>query len=195
MRPLPDRPSTSPRITSFLSRRIYQPSKGMDLARIQELLKTVADSGVAEVEVEEDGFKLIVRRNAAPVVVQPQMMPFPMGMPPAYGGGFAPAPLPPGPAGGGDQVQQADRTPAEPAANESQVRAPIVGTFYRAPSPTDPEFVEVGSDVNVGDVLCIIEAMKLMNEIKSEVAGKVKKILVENAMPVEYDQPLFVIET
>ncbi len=83
----------------------------------------------------------------------------------------------------------------DPARNGTVVKAPIVGTFYRASAPGEPPFVEVGDTVRVGDTLCIIEAMKLMNEIESEVDGKVAEILVDDALPVEYDQPLFLIET
>lgn len=181
----------------------------MDLARIKELLKIVADSGVAEVEIEEDEFKLIVRKNAPTVMVQPPMYPsFNMGYPmPGY---------PPAPAGNmppqqshsatsdftvptAERTTENDGAPAlrEEAAgaeNDIVVRAPIVGTFYRSPSPDDEQFVDVGDTVSPGDVLCIIEAMKLMNEIESEVRGVVKTILVENAQPVEYDQPLFILE-
>ncbi|WP_263820760.1 acetyl-CoA carboxylase biotin carboxyl carrier protein, partial [Salinibacter sp.] len=88
----------------------------------------------------------------------------------------------------------AEAEETEAAAEEHVVKAPIVGTFYRAPSPDDPPFVEVGDEVQEGDVLCIIEAMKLMNEIECETAGTVKEILVEDAEPVEFDQPLFVLD-
>jgi len=181
----------------------------MDLAQIKELLKIVAESGVAEVEIEEDDFKLTVRKNAPSVMVQPPLYPsFNMGYPmPGY---------PPGPPGNMPQQHPAASGPtatapvaerpiddvAAPSGTEEAVRvdneiivkAPIVGTFYRSPSPDDEQFVDVGDAVNPGDVLCIIEAMKLMNEIESEVKGVVKTILVENAQPVEYDQPLFILE-
>ncbi len=175
----------------------------MDLAQIKELLKIVADSGVAEVEIEEDDFKLIVRKNAASVTMQPMYpsygMSYPMGgFPPP--GSPQPAPSP--------QANTSSPAPAEPrqdepaavqadrpADNEFVVRAPIVGTFYRQSGPDEEAFVEVGDEVGQGDVVCIIEAMKLMNEIECDVQGRVKKILVEDAQPVEYDQPLFVIET
>lgn len=179
----------------------------MDLAQIRELLKIVAESGVAEVEVEEDEFKLIIRKNAPSVMVQsPMYAPYGMGFPmPGYGQGApaphqqAPAPeaapaAPPPPA-----QEQPAKAPAAPAEAQSErelvIKAPIVGTFYRAAAPGENSFVEVGDDVDSGDVLCIIEAMKLMNEIESEVKGSVKRILVEDAQAVEYDQPLFIIET
>jgi acetyl-CoA carboxylase biotin carboxyl carrier protein len=174
----------------------------MDLAKIKELLRLVAESGVAEVEVEEEEFKLIIRKNAPPVIVQPSMYPFPgagypMGgyalpsdssqiPPPTHQApGPAPASLPP----------EAEPKEERKAANEVVVKAPIVGTFYRSPAPDEESFVNVDDEVGAGDVLCIIEAMKLMNEIESEVNGVVRRILVENAQAVEYDQPLFVIET
>lgn len=179
----------------------------MDLAQIRELLRIVADSGVAEVEIEEKDFKLVVRKNGPAVFVQPPMMPplnmgYPAGVP-AYPPGYPPAPAAPAPerAAAPGPAPSPAPAPAEaappkeaPAANEITVRAPIVGTFYRASSPDASPFVEIGDEVAPGDVLCIIEAMKLMNEIEAEVKGRIKRILVENAQPVEYDQPLFVIE-
>ncbi len=180
----------------------------MDLAQIRELLKIVADSGVAEVEIEEDDFKLIVRKNAPTVTVQPSMYPsFNTGFPVVgYQQGVAGNP-PPQPASSvaaaqtpysADPSIENSTAPAAPTEDRADVdvvvKAPIVGTFYRAPSPEDDSFVRVGDTVNPGDVLCVIEAMKLMNEIESEVKGVVKQILVENAQPVEYDQPLFVLE-
>lgn len=174
----------------------------MDLAQIKELLKIVADSGVAEVEIEEDDFKLVVRKNAASVTMQPMFpsygMPYPMGgiVPPGQvppsGSSMADAPVHPTPE---PRAQEAGGDPSErPPENEFVVKAPIVGTFYRKPAPDDDPFVQVGDEVSQGDVVCVIEAMKLMNEIECEVQGRVKKILVEDAQPVEYDQPLFVIE-
>ena len=185
----------------------------MDLAQIQELLNIVAESGVAEVEIEEDDFRLVVRKSAPNITMQqqPQGVPFygmnygPPQMPPQQ----APAPPPQQPAGAQQPAQAAPSPqpkPAEaaPASSEEEVkaaedekvvRAPIVGTFYRAPAPDEAPFVEEGDEVKPGDVLCIIEAMKLMNEIECEVAGTIKQIFNEDAQPVEYDQPLFVIET
>ncbi len=192
----------------------------MDLARIRELLQIVAESSVAEVEVEEDGVKLVVRKNAAMAMVQPQQAFAPYGagysapmyppMPPMYPQA-APAPAVPAPMAGPMPVAPAPApapvearpitTIEEPAQEEPPeaddsivVHAPIVGTFYEAPAPDADAFVKVGDTVQVGDVLCIIEAMKLMNEIESEVAGTVRKILAQNSEPVEYDQPLFAIE-
>jgi len=212
----------------------------MKLSKIEELLRLVAESGVSEVEIEEDDFKLTIRQNAPQVVMQPTSYPAHMGygmpqqagpmqnagyggapyggqQPPqqggAYGGGQAPSqPSPAAPsaganAGGGatndgaataagtqSASDSGDEADAEPAAAEHVVKAPIVGTFYEAPSPDADPYVSVGDHVSEGDVLCIIEAMKLMNEIEAEVSGTIQEVLVEDAEPVEFDQPLFVIE-
>lgn len=162
----------------------------MDLDKIQRLLEIVAESGMAEVKVEEGDFRLTVRStpkvgnssSAAPVI---------MASPAA-----APAAPPAAPAAPETPAAAPAAPAAEPGsgANESLVLAPIVGTFYEAPSPDADAFVAVGDRVEVGQTLCIIEAMKLMNEIQAEEAGTIKQILVQNAEPVEYDQPLFVIE-
>ncbi|MEM8559385.1 MAG: acetyl-CoA carboxylase biotin carboxyl carrier protein [Bacteroidota bacterium] len=199
----------------------------MDLTRIQDLIRLVNESGVAEVEVEEGGVRIVVRKHATQVSYQPmgapampymmpqpmapppmasgamqapQAFPFPTGYPPAYPVQVPPTGVPPAapatPAA--PAAPQAPAAESKPAASDAPadgtlVRAPIVGTFYAAPSPDSDDFVTVGSAVKKGDTLCIIEAMKLMNEIEAEVSGTVKQILVDNAEPVEYDQPLFVI--
>jgi acetyl-CoA carboxylase biotin carboxyl carrier protein len=179
----------------------------MDLSQIRELLKIVAESGVAEVEIEEENFKMVVRLNTPNVSIQspapfpiPQVMPY---YPPGYGGmpqmtPPEPAPLPPAaampaPAAAPPSPVSEPATP-RPSSSEHTVKAPIVGTFYNANSPDADPFVQVGDHVKPGDVLCIIEAMKLMNEIECDTAGTIKQVLVDNAEPVEYDQPLFVIE-
>jgi len=149
----------------------------MDPERIERLIDIVARSGMAEVEMEEGDFRLVVRAQHA--VAAPA---------PAAAAPPAPAPAAPAPVD-----PAAPPAPAAPAANEHIVLAPIVGTFYRAPGPDAASFVSEGQAVRPGDVLCIIEAMKLMNEIPSEVAGTVTRILVENGQPVEFDQPLFVV--
>jgi acetyl-CoA carboxylase biotin carboxyl carrier protein len=185
----------------------------MDLDKIRELLRIVAESGVAEVEIEEDDFKITARKTATGIVMQapPMMAPYGMYAPygaPAHGPGPMPsaqapppeAPVPTSAQGGGAAPAPATGAPSQDEAAEEDesgtlVRAPIVGTFYEAPAPDADPYVKVGDTVNPGDVLCIIEAMKLMNEIECEVGGTIKKVLAENAEPVEYDQPLFVIET
>jgi acetyl-CoA carboxylase biotin carboxyl carrier protein len=151
----------------------------MDLDHLREILELVASCDVSEVEIEEEDLRVVIRKHA-PVQAMPQQVTY-----------AAPAAAPVAPAAAPQQVTPA----AEPAApSGQQVRAPIVGTFYAASSPDASDFVNVGDRVKVGDVLCIIEAMKLMNEIESEVSGTVTQILVDNATPVEYDQPLFVID-
>ena len=177
------------------------PTTPVNLSDIKELLRIIAESGAEEVEVEQDGLKLVVRRHATTFSVQqapafPPMMQMPQMPPPGYG--YAPpppaaAPLPPAAPAPSAPAFTAASTPA-PAISGETVRAPIVGTFYRTPSPDAPVFVEVGDRIAKGQVLCIIEAMKLMNEVESEVAGTLRQVLVENAQPVEYDQPLFIVE-
>ena len=156
----------------------------MDLELIERLIEMVAQSGMAEVEVVQDDFKVVVRAHQT--VVQSPAPPVMATAPPVD----VPAPHVP--------VQAAPATVggdgAAANAMGTVVQAPIVGTYYEAPGPDSDAFVKVGDRVEVGSVLCIIEAMKLMNEIESEYAGVVKQILAENAQPVEFDQPLFVIE-
>jgi len=190
----------------------------MNIDKIRELLKVVSDSGVAEVEIEEDDFKLIVRRNAPNVTVQSSApsypmpsygpsygMPMPSPYPMQQGGGQPPQGGAGGPAASGSATPQPAEQPSAPPTETSEapakdepkgeiVHAPIVGTFYRSPAPDEDSFVEVGDKVKKGETLCIIEAMKLMNEIEAEFSGTITDILVENEEPVEYDQPLFVID-
>lgn len=190
----------------------------MDLSQIRELLSVVAESDVEELTVEEDDLKITVRKSTPTVTMQPSgggyAMPYPQQPPPPpqqppQAGYAPPNAQPPGqqqqPSPPQQQQQQQTSPPAgdgtSPAEAEEEavtegttVPAPIVGTFYRRPSPEDDPYVEVGDTVAEGDVLCIIEAMKLMNEIECETSGTIKEILVEDAEPVEYEQPLFVIE-
>ena len=158
----------------------------MDLNYIKKLIKLVSDSGVDELEVEEEGKKIrIAKRStgaAQPASYVPQV--------PASLEVTVPAPVP-----SRNPAVNAGPTPA--VAQETkyhEVKSPIVGTFYRAPAPDASPFVQIGSEVSPGSVLCIVEAMKLMNEIESDVSGKIAKILVENGQPVEYDQALFLVE-
>jgi acetyl-CoA carboxylase biotin carboxyl carrier protein len=191
----------------------------MKLDKIQQLLSIVADSGVAEIEIEEDDFKLTIRQNTPQVIMQPSQYAMPYGPPPAYGPqqGYAqqhapqappqqqaphqqaPAPPPDTQSSGGASSAESSGSAeqskeAGSGENEELVRAPIVGTFYRRPSPDSDPYIKVGDTVGEGDILCIIEAMKLMNEIECETSGTIKEILIEDAEPVEFDQPLFVIE-
>ncbi len=160
----------------------------MDIKEIRQLVKMVETSDISEIEIEEEGSKIRITKRFASgngdvhiVPTAPQLA-APIAMPaPALA--TAPAAETALPA-----AEQA------PASNLIEVRSPMVGTFYRAPSPDSDPYVEVGSSVSVGQTLCIVEAMKLMNEIEAEQAGKVKEILVENAQPVEYNQVLFLLE-
>lgn len=171
----------------------------MNLSELRDLLKAVVESGVEEVEIEQKGVRIVVRRSAPPVIMAgpagyPAPTPYPYPAPAAY-----PAPAPPPVAPAPVVVASTPApapAPAAPAAAPTghTVRAPIIGTFYRTPAPDAAPFVEVGSRVQKGQVMCIIEAMKLMNEIESDVAGTVRQVLVEHGKPVEYDQPLFVVE-
>jgi acetyl-CoA carboxylase biotin carboxyl carrier protein len=157
----------------------------MDLKEIQNLIKFVAKSGASEVKLEMDDIKITIKtgsENDNTIVQQVPMQPNPM-------------------------VQQ--QMPARPAATSPEattapavsedskyitIKSPIIGTFYRKPSPDKPVFVEVGTEIKEGDVLCVIEAMKLFNEIESEVSGKIVKVLVDDSSPVEFDQPLFLVD-
>lgn len=150
----------------------------MDLRKLKTLIDLVADSGIAELEVTEGEDKVrIAKFSPAPIAAPVTVV--------APTTAVAPA------------AAAAPATPAAAPAEEVTghvVKSPMVGTFYRSPSPGAASFVEVGSTVKTGQALCIIEAMKLLNEIEAEVAGTIKQILVENGQPVEYGQPLFVIE-
>ena len=152
----------------------------MDLRKLKTLIDLVAESDIAELEVTEGESKVrIVKSSAMP---QGQMMMMPQSMQ-QYAAPNGAAPAAP--------AVHAVEIPAEPTGNV--VKSPMVGTFYRSSAPGSPAFVEVGSNVKEGDTLCIIEAMKLLNEIDSDVSGVVTKILVENGQPVEFGQPLFII--
>jgi len=156
----------------------------MDFKQIQELVKLIDASNIGEVTIEQKDFRITVKQKDPQVQV--------MAAAPAY------APLPQATAPQAAQAQTAPvpaaaSTPAA-ASNTITIKSPMIGTFYRKPSPDKPNLVEVGDDVAPGKVVCIIEAMKLFNEIESEVKGKIVKVLVEDASPVEYDQPLFLVE-
>jgi len=156
----------------------------MDIKEIQNLIKFVAKSGASEVKLEMDDIKITIKTggepHAEPTTYVQQI--------PVSAPAVAQAPV--------AQVPEAPVASA-PAPDNSKyitIKSPIIGTFYRKPSPDKPVFVEVGSTIKEGDVLCVIEAMKLFNEIESEVSGKIVKILVDDSSPVEYDQPLFLVD-
>jgi acetyl-CoA carboxylase biotin carboxyl carrier protein len=151
----------------------------MDTKEIQRLLDYIAKSPLAEVSIETEGLKVSVKKHteAAPVVSVVSAAP-------------AAAPVAAAPAA----TAAAPAAPAPVADNLYTVKSPMIGTFYRAPGPDKDNFVEVGTEIAPGKTVCVIEAMKLFNEIDSEISGKIVKILVDNASPVEFDQPLFLVE-
>ena len=161
----------------------------MELKEIQSLIKFVAKSGASEVKLEMEDVKITIRTGEAGGKGETTYIQ----QVPAVAAAPAPAPAP-----AAAPADAAPAAPATPAASEDSkyitVKSPIIGTFYRKPAPDKPMFVEVGSTINTGDVLCVIEAMKLFNEIESEVSGKIVKILVDDASPVEFDQPLFLVD-
>ncbi len=157
----------------------------MNLKDIQNLIKFVAKSGASEVKLEMEDIKITIKtgsdKTETTIVHQAAMQAMPQAMMP--------------------QAVSAQEVPAQVAESKKgddskyvTIKSPIIGTFYRKPSPDKPNFVEVGDTVNVGDTVCIIEAMKLFNEIESEVSGKIVKVLVDDATPVEFDQPLFLVD-
>lgn len=162
----------------------------MNITQIQDLIKFVAKSGVSEVEIEQKDFKITIKthepaskRNQevvqVAVPVQQQVAAIPAAVPVPAAAPAAAAPAAPA---------------AEAKGNLIEIKSPMIGTFYRSSSPDKPPFVEVGASVKKGDTVCIIEAMKLFNEIESEVSGTIVKVLVNDSTPVEYDQPLFLVE-
>lgn len=157
----------------------------MDLKEIQNLIKFVSNSGVAEVKLETGDVKITIRTTLegnTPDITYVQQAPMQHAVAPAA----APAPVAAAPVA------------AAPAADDNSkyvtIKSPMIGTFYRKPSPDKPVFVEVGSSIQKGDVLCVVEAMKLFNEIEAEITGKIVKILVDDMSPVEFDQPLFLVD-
>ncbi|MDP5077537.1 MAG: acetyl-CoA carboxylase biotin carboxyl carrier protein [Nonlabens sp.] len=154
----------------------------MDIKEIQNLIKFVAKSGASEVKLEMDDIKITIKTGGDDVVTYAQPAPVMMQQAPAQAAPQAAAP--------------AAAAPVAPVENNNYitVKSPIIGTFYRKPAPDKPLFCEVGDSIKVGDTLCIIEAMKLFNEIESEVSGTIVKILVDDSSPVEFDQPLFLVD-
>lgn len=174
----------------------------MEFKQIQELIKTINKSNISELSIQDGEFQITIKQGmeANPEMVQQQMqmhmmmpmhqmaMPAMQQMPAAQ-----PTHIP--------QAIPAPPTPASPAdaggagtGKATQIKSPMIGTFYRSSSPDKPPFVNVGDEIKKGQVLCIVEAMKLFNEIESEVSGRIVKVLVDDASPVEYDQPLFLVE-
>jgi len=156
----------------------------MDIKEIQELIKFVAKSGATEVNLEIDNVKISIKspakKGAVPETTIIQQIPVAQG---------APAPAVEAPAA---KAPAADKSSEED--KYITVKSPMIGTFYRKPSPDKDTFVNIGDTIKPGDVLCVVEAMKLFNEIESEVSGKIVKVLVDDSTPVEYDQPLFLVD-
>lgn len=185
-----EEPGETPNRRNRTRREQSDPAASVNMEELRELIALMSDNGLAELELEREDFRVRLRRDSigvasghAPEAAQPASAPVPT---PAV----APAPAASGPAHPGTQ--------ATTAASEDQnlhiIPSPIVGTFYRSPSPNADPFVKIGSNVEHDTVVCIIEAMKLMNEIQAEASGQVVKIYVENGQPVEYGQPLFGIK-
>ena len=186
---LPGVPFTLPGPTILNRNKITEAKKPtiMEIKDIQNLIKFVAKSGASEVKLEMEDVKITIRTGALdrgePTYIQ-QMPAMHAAPQVAAAAPVAAAPV-------------ADSPAAEEASEDSKyitVKSPIIGTFYRKPAPDKPLFVEVGDTINTGDVLCVIEAMKLFNEIESEISGKIVKVLVEDSSPVEFDQPLFLVD-
>ena len=158
----------------------------MDIKEIQNLIKFVQKSGVEEVKIERDDFKITIKtKSVAPQHIIVEDVPTPAST-------RASQPI----TQAVQEVNSQEKTESVNLENDNQVvvKSPIIGTFYRKPSPDKPSFVEVGQSISKGDVLCVIEAMKLFNEIESDFSGKIVKILVDDQSPVEFDQPLFIID-
>jgi len=149
----------------------------VNIKEIKEMLNLMNENGLVELEIEKEGMRIRLKKlvsssdsNSGPIIMERQRI---------------------------SEINRVDEVPAipeKPASNSVEIKAPMVGTFYRAPAPESPPYVEVGQIVEPGQVICIIEAMKLMNEIKSEIKGKVVEVVVDNAEPVEFGQPLFFVE-
>ena len=150
----------------------------MDIRKVKKLIELLEESDIAEIEIHEGEESVRISRIGSNVQ--------------AFAAPAFPAPV--APAAPAPAATAPEQEPSAPVISGHQIKSPMVGTFYRSPSPGAKSFVEEGQRVNVGDTLCIIEAMKILNQIESDQAGMVKKILVENGQPVEYNEPLFIIE-
>lgn len=164
----------------------------MDFKQIQELIKIVNRSNIGELSIEEGDFKIIIKQKEEPAPVYATNAPVQ-----SYLSSAPPVPPPATvmqPAASGTSTIEPETVQSKQADNLITIKSPMIGTFYRSSSPDKPPFVNIGDDVFVGKTVCIIEAMKLFNEIESEVKGTVVKVLADDASPVEYDQPLFLVE-
>lgn len=161
----------------------------MDIREIQNLIKFVAKSGATEVKLEMDDVKITIKtttESGTPETTFVQHVPVSQALPQAA------APQPAAPTA--PAAEPAAATKADDDSKYITIKSPIIGTFYRKPSPDKAPFAEVGSSISKGDVVCVIEAMKLFNEIESEISGKIVKVLVDDSSPVEFDQPLFLVD-
>ena len=159
----------------------------MDFKQIQELIKMVNKSNIGEVTIEQKDFRVTIKQKEEHIT---QVVGAPMSSAPVYAAAPQNNALQGGSASGAEKAKPAEAAPS----NLVTVKSPMIGTFYRRTSPDKPLLAEVGEEITPGKVVCIIEAMKLFNEIESEIKGKIVKVLVEDASPVEYDQPLFLVE-
>ena len=165
----------------------------MDIKDIQELIKFVAKSGATEVDLEIDNIKISIKSPAmkAGKVIEPPLTvvsDIPIATPVVSGGPVASTVTTPNPS------EEKIEGPKEDTSKYITVKSPMIGTFYRKPSPDKDAFINIGDEIKPGDVLCVVEAMKLFNEIESEVSGKIVKVLADDSSPVEYDQPLFLVD-
>lgn len=157
----------------------------MEFKQIQELLKAVNKSNISELSIKEGEFEITIKQahtETQYVTMQPPVMQQALPQQQMY----APQPV--------QQQQAPTAPPAAEVSNTVIIKSPMIGTFYRSSSPDKPSFVNVGDEIKPGDVICIVEAMKLFNEIESEISGRIVKVLIDDATPVEYDQPLFLVE-
>jgi acetyl-CoA carboxylase biotin carboxyl carrier protein len=159
----------------------------MDIKQIQELVKLINKTSIGEITIEEDGTRITIKQKK-----DPSQKIYTQGAAPAYNAPAATAQAPVAQAAPATSAPAA--TPTPKADNLITIKSPMIGTFYRSAGPDKPLFVNVGDEVGTGKVVCIIEAMKLFNEIESEVKGTIVKVLVDDASPVEFDQPLFLVE-
>ena len=165
----------------------------MDINEIQALIKFVAKSGVSEVKIESKGFKIVIKTPSKEQRTLAEQTALPTLAPVAHVTHLSPPSPPPAT----NHAPSAEAKKEAPAAVESKyltIKSPMIGTFYRSAGPDKSVFVNVGDEIKPGKVLCIIEAMKLFNEIEADISGKIVKVLVDDAKPIEYDQPLFLVE-
>jgi acetyl-CoA carboxylase biotin carboxyl carrier protein len=162
----------------------------MDLKQIQELIRFVAKAGVSEVQLEREDFKIVIKTGQGAEAPHPQQIVYSAPAP------VQQMPVQPAPAQNvtAQQPQSAEQTAAAAESKMVTIKSPMIGTFYRKPGPDKDAFVKVGDKISAGQVVCVIEAMKLFNEIESDISGTIVKILVDDTSPVEYDQPLFLVE-